>query len=290
MLAFGFNPSKNMGSTAPGDIFTVNADGSGLRRLTFGLDASSPSWSPDGKRLAYLRTDWRHNYATDLWLMNADGSGQRRLSSVGHVLSAPDWSPDGKHIAVAEGERWIVVLDLPSLHKRRMGLGVRRWSDPEWPRWSADGRHLLVDATKNGPGADDYTSTMALFTMDAVAGGRGTQVPGTKDLMGHDWSWTSCRAVLGEGLDTRGGEGNGDLFATNATLTSTEPVLVAKGRQSFPTWSPDGQRIAYLNHGGLWIANADGGDANELVPPQTPSARSAGSTAAIHRPDWQPVP
>src|ERR1700750_1430582 len=77
MLAFDFNPTDDVDSEqaeAPGDIFTVSGDGAGLRSLTFSLDSTSPTWSPDGSQLAFLRTDWRHDYSSELWVMNADGS------------------------------------------------------------------------------------------------------------------------------------------------------------------------------------------------------------------------
>jgi WD40-like Beta Propeller Repeat len=131
---------------------------------------------------------------------------------------------------------------------------------------------------------------MALFTIDAFAGGHASKVPGTKNLLGFDWSWTNCRVVLSEGLATRGGDSNGDLFATDPPLTRTTPLLKAGGRQSSPTWSPDGQQIAYLSGGGLWVVRADGSQPLQLVPRQKHWARDGGSTAAIHNADWQPAP
>jgi hypothetical protein len=66
------------------EVFVVNADGSGLRNLTRG---EHPAWSPDGRRIAFLREG---RLAGDLYVMNADGSGQRRLArSVGDVAWLP---------------------------------------------------------------------------------------------------------------------------------------------------------------------------------------------------------
>jgi Tol biopolymer transport system component len=73
-----------------GDIYT--GAGTSERRLTTGGGHSRPRWSPDGKRLAFLR-------AGLLWLMNADGTGKRRLTA--RPAAGPAWSPDGRWIAFA---------------------------------------------------------------------------------------------------------------------------------------------------------------------------------------------
>jgi Tol biopolymer transport system component len=67
-------------------IFTMRADGRGLRRLTApketprGQGSSAPAWSPDGKYIAFIRDD-------DLYVMRSNGRGLRRL------IDAPDQDP-----------------------------------------------------------------------------------------------------------------------------------------------------------------------------------------------------
>ncbi len=71
----------------------MNADGSGLRRLTRNtVGDRNPVWSPDGRRIAF-ESNWQLN------VMNADGSRQRRLTRNGGRNFTPAWSPDGQKIA-----------------------------------------------------------------------------------------------------------------------------------------------------------------------------------------------
>ena len=73
-----------------GTIYLMNADGSGLRALTTGLE---PALSPDGSQVAFARWDEPRG----LWLINTDGSNERLVYGANRVRS-PSWTPDGQSV------------------------------------------------------------------------------------------------------------------------------------------------------------------------------------------------
>ena len=82
-----------------GRICVMNADGSNVRQLpqTAGVGDSAPSWSPDGRRIAFQRA-LLGGKRDAVFVMNADGSSQRRVTPWALRAGQPDWSPDGRRI------------------------------------------------------------------------------------------------------------------------------------------------------------------------------------------------
>jgi len=75
-------------------IFSINANGSGLKQLTG--PGSSPSWSPDGRRLAFMKGSVP---SEGIYVVQADGSGMILVAR--GDSGGPSWSPDGRRIAFA---------------------------------------------------------------------------------------------------------------------------------------------------------------------------------------------
>jgi dipeptidyl aminopeptidase/acylaminoacyl peptidase len=74
-------------------IYIMSSAGGDMKQLTTGTaSASSPRWSPDGKKLAYVTGD-------QVWVMEPDGSNKEQVTKVSTGAGGPVWSPDGNWIA-----------------------------------------------------------------------------------------------------------------------------------------------------------------------------------------------
>ncbi len=71
-------------------ICLINPDGSGLQQLTTLGNNEDPTWSPDGRHIAFTST---RNGPRDIFVMHADGTEQTRLTNNGRDNYLPDWSP-----------------------------------------------------------------------------------------------------------------------------------------------------------------------------------------------------
>lgn len=115
------------------EIHTIKADGTGEQRLTPGPGDCQPDYSPDGKKIVFMRF-------YDLYVMSEDGTNVVRLTSDGSTNEWPHWSPDGRKIVFhssRSGDFEIYVMN-PN------GKDVRQLTSEggRWPVWSPDGRWI----------------------------------------------------------------------------------------------------------------------------------------------------
>jgi TolB protein len=128
------------GRTGLPQLYIMNADGSGITRLTDGGYATSPSWSPNGQFIAFA---WDRKYGPgapggqDIYVMEVATKKWIQLTHDGGRCDFPSWSPDGRHIVyanTADGKAahmkiWTMLAD--GTQKRALteaGADMPNWS------------------------------------------------------------------------------------------------------------------------------------------------------------------
>ncbi|MBE2319619.1 PD40 domain-containing protein [Solirubrobacter sp. CPCC 204708] len=139
-----------------GDVYTATPSGLGTRRVTTtGAQEWYPAMSPDGTKVAFSRVDEFGSW--NLWTANADGSGGEQLVAMtGGRNQDAAWSPDGTRIAFASVGRGAPALRIVNAD----GTDETDLRTPgRYPAWSPDGEQLLyTDA------ASDYTAQIFATT------------------------------------------------------------------------------------------------------------------------------
>jgi dipeptidyl aminopeptidase/acylaminoacyl peptidase len=117
---------RDMMGTSLGEIYVMNADGSGVAPLTHGGPGfRQPSWSPDGKSIAFVAFPDHSTVipgsSAVIEVANADGTGVHRVSPRSWTSYNPTWTPGGKIVfLVQKGTRTSGYIVNPG------GTGMRK--------------------------------------------------------------------------------------------------------------------------------------------------------------------
>jgi Tol biopolymer transport system component len=237
------------------DIWVANANGTRARRLTHRRGPEfDPSWSPDGRRIAYRDSRRGINRNDEIYVMNADGTHARNLTRSPYNEWSPSWSSDGELIAFYSGELYVMRPD---------GTGARPITrvEGEYPSWSADGQRIAFMSAQ--PGARGGNPNYDVF----VANRDGSRLRQLTDWPGEDgWpAWSpDGRSIAFSTTHSPDGRGRYRVYVMD-TDGSHKRLITHEVSGGFPVWSPDGNAIMFSDDDDhLWVARPDGSGLSEL--------------------------
>jgi TolB protein len=245
-------PAGTIAYSAPdlGDVVVARADGSGAHRLTSARGPQfDPSFSPDGRLIAYR--DSRHgiNRDDEIWVMDREGRHARNLTRDPGNDWSPAWSPDGATIAFASTrsgslELWTVASN---------GSDPRRLSRSpgEYPSWSPDGSRIAFSLVTAG--------AVQIAIVGRSGRGERAVTPITENSELPAWSPDGSLIAF-----SRGFEGRRTIWTMKPDGTDAQRITEGGGDDVGPSWSPDGRYIVFARRRRLTIVRADGSGARSL--------------------------
>ncbi|MDQ3821881.1 MAG: hypothetical protein M3321_01405 [Actinomycetota bacterium] len=254
-------------------VLAISVDGrKTVRLLPERGQNAEPSWSRDGRRLAFTRVDrgFQGISVAHIASRRIVAITRHRFDPTDLVLDArPRWSPDGRRIVFhrfrESGARlYVVGVD---------GSGLRQLG-PGWePSWSPDGRWIaFADRPTREDGFDLF-----LVRPDGTGKRRLTSWPGNERH--PEWSPDGRRLVLESDRS-----GNVDVYVARANGRGARRLTTSSAHDVAGAWSPDGRRIAFasrrvLGQFDIFVMAADGSRETRLTTAPADDAQ----------PSWEPA-
>jgi Tol biopolymer transport system component len=272
-------------------IWVMNADGTDQHALTTGGDDYYPTWSPDGQKIAFASTRGGGN--SQIWVANSDGSGpltQLTTASSGPPIhDQPSWSTDGSKIAFSGGSSSsaydVYVMNTDGSGQTNL---TNNAADDRIASWSPDGSKIAFTSNRAG----NYD----VYVMNAGGGGV-TQVT-TNAAADSSSSWSPARdtgltdafPAWKPSTDAIAYAFHGDLYTQSLSFPGGVPSAAGDPIRIYtagdgelgppaahhPSWSLNGNSIAFDAAGDIYTIPAAGGSPTQLT----------NNAEAEHDPSW----
>jgi TolB protein len=273
-----FEHEEPAGDHTQVDVFTMNPDGTGVRRITHTPDRNEfgPAWNPQGTRIAFWRTPAPFGPG-NVWVMDADGSHARRLTTNIDARD-PAWNPAGDRLVYDHGvgqNAYLFSIRASDGGDRRQLTSGPEGEDFE-PAWSPTGRYIAF--SRAGAGGSHDVGDLFLLDLRTHHVSRVTKSGGYDHQVA--WSPDGTRLVFERDFDFRF-----KICSINPDGTGFKVLSSGPHFDVGPAWAPDGSAIAFASDRGgdffddIWLMNPDGSHKRRLLANEF----SEGF------PDWQPT-
>jgi Tol biopolymer transport system component len=283
---FGLARNGNLVTSADGNLYLIDRSTQQSRIISIGDGFDfSPTFSRDGTKLVFARSDGPLTQPAVLTLMVADatGSGRRALTPPVQNIEWWDWSPSGDRIVyMAEGALWVVEVDRGEPRKL-VGTG-----HAHFPTWlPPDGNEIVYRLEGASP---------AIFAISADGTSERRQLSTTPAINRFDYQGPTVSpdgSLISFTRYTGTGEPRGFMLDHRTRAERRFPVPNGTRAETGGVFSPDGTTIAFVRYytDATWqliVAPADGSEEGRPVgtrSPGTPQSDNAGVNSTIFTPD-----
>jgi len=272
----GFSPDGNYvyyvnqetGGPGYSVLYQIPVLGGSARKLLFDVD-TAVSFSPDGKKLAFMR-GYPQPGESVLIVANADGSGEQKLAvrkpPADFPLLAPSWSPDGKRIAAIVNNRekgaGAGVAEVGVTDGKEKPIGDSEWVGIGSLVWLPDGSGLALTGVRRGgllrqtwllayPDGEVRRVSNDLSEYDGIsvtADSKALAATRTNTIANL---WIAPVGNVSSLTQVTFGSGDQDAILDVAGTTADSIVFAAAQSDSVPLWSigTDGSRRTRLTQG-----------------------------------------
>jgi TolB protein len=264
-------------------IYMQRVNGTAVTRLTSDdSDNAFPSFSPDGKQIAYCST---RSGTWNVYVMDTDGRNSVQVTNTNNQCMHPSFSPDGGRLVYSElgsrSNQWeLWTVNLTSGEKRQIGYGLF----PNWsPARDAD-RIAFQRARERG------SRWFSLWTLDLIdgEGRRLTEVSVSSNaaIVSPAWSPDGKRLVFATILDPARSNGHRkgeqDIWSINADGGDRRRLTDGNGVNLSPVWASDNRVFFISDRGGtesVWsVRGADGQAVTAAAPKVEKNKEAIGAT------------
>ena len=253
---------RNERGRASGVLYQVPVPGGTSKKVL--ENVSRISFSPDGKRFAFVRRDLTQGEDAII-VVNADGTGEQKLATrknPHYFLPGAAWSPDGQTIACPSGDangdgyRSVALIQVSDGSQRQLTSHV--WNDLQRIAWLSDGSGIMLTAQQER--ADQYQIWRVSYP-------EGEAQTVTNDLSDYrNLSLTADSSALVALLYDRTANLS---VAPYGDWQNARQLTLGKSNGGLGTiWTPDGKIVYNSSAGGnpdIWIVDADGRNQKQLT-------------------------
>jgi eukaryotic-like serine/threonine-protein kinase len=216
------------------------ADGAPVPLVQKNAGYNHPTFSPDGKRIAYSLCNIGGT-GCDIWVINADGSNEIQLTTNESNELTPSWFPDMEQVSYISKRTGHWTLWAINLNTRREKMLLDLNDSIEYARLSPDGKQIVFNFKRGGGVINVWTAS--------VAGGEPKQLTFDNELMGFP-SWSPDGKYIA--FQMKRGDDTHIMIMPSGGGTPTQ-LTFDKGQSWAYDWSPDGDKILFAGfRNGIW--------------------------------------